>query len=121
MAPMDDPQLTVLVIVDSPKGVQYGSTTAAPVAQEFFENALPYLGIAPNYTDAEERELKESFVYVPDVTGEKYENAVGVLKDNKLKYKAVPESGIKNFKVVDQYPKAGQKVKKGTRVYLYRE
>ena len=121
MAPMENPQLTVLVIVDSPKGVQYGSTTAAPIAQEFFENALPYLGITPNYTDAEEKELKESFVYVPNVTGKKYEKAVGILTENKLKYKAVPENGGKNFKVVDQYPKAGQKVKKGTKVYLYRE
>ena len=121
MAPMDDPQLTVLVIVDSPKGVQYGSTTAAPIAQEFFENALPYLGIAPNYTKEEEKELKGTFVYVPDVTGKKYEKATEILAEDGLKYKAVPENGTKNFKVVDQYPKAGEKVKKGTKVYLYRE
>ncbi len=44
MAPMEDPQLVVLVVVDSPSGVQFGSATAAPIAREFLENALPYLG-----------------------------------------------------------------------------
>ena len=38
-----------------------------------------------------------------------------------LDYKAVPADGEKNFEVVDQYPKAGEKVKKGGKVYLYRE
>ena len=44
MAPMEDPQLVVLVVVDSPSGVQFGGATAAPIAREFLENALPYLG-----------------------------------------------------------------------------
>ena len=30
MAPMDDPKVAVLVIADNPKGVKYGSVTAAP-------------------------------------------------------------------------------------------
>ena len=121
IAPMDDPQLTVLVVVDSPRGVQFGSATAAPIAKEFLENALPYLGIAPQYTDDEAEELKASYVYVPDVTGKSYSNAIGILGKHNLKYKAVPEQGKDDFKVVDQYPKAGEKVKKGSKVYLYRE
>lgn len=121
MAPMDDPEITVLVIVDSPKGVQFGSTTAAPIAREFFQNALPYLGVTPNYTEEEEAEMKSSYVYVPDVTGESFEEAIGILGKKELDYKAVPAEGEKNFKVVDQYPKAGEKVKKGGKVYLYRE
>lgn len=121
MAPMEDPKLTVLVIVDSPKGVQFGSATAAPIAREFFENALPYLGISPDYTEEEEKAMKSSYVYVPDVTGKSYSDAIGILGKHNLDYKAVPAEGKKNFKVVDQYPKAGEKVKKGAKVYLYRE
>ena len=120
MAPMDDPQLTVLVIVDSPKGVQYGSSTAAPIAKEFFENALPYLGINPNYTKEEEKEMKSEYAYVPKVTGKKCSTAIDLLEEQGLEYEIVPE-GSKNFKVVDQYPKAGKKIKKGGTVYLYRE
>ena len=121
LAPMEDPELTILVIVDSPKGVQFGSTTAAPIAKEFFQNALPYLGITPTYTEEEEAEMKSSYVYVPDVTGKSFDDAIGILGKKDLDYKAVPADGEKNFEVVDQYPKAGEKVKKGGKVYLYRE
>ena len=42
-APADDPQVLVLVIINDPKGIYYGGTVAAPIAQEIFENILPYL------------------------------------------------------------------------------
>ncbi|MFR8853567.1 MAG: peptidoglycan D,D-transpeptidase FtsI family protein [Oscillospiraceae bacterium] len=34
MAPMDDPKIAILVVVDSPKGSYYGSLTAGPYSQE---------------------------------------------------------------------------------------
>lgn len=122
MAPMDDPQLVVLVVVDSPKGVQFGSATAAPIAKEFLENALPYLGVTPQYTKEEEKELKSEYVYVPDVTGKSCSDAIGILGSSGLKYTISPKTtSQKDFTVVDQYPKAGKKIKKGGEVYLYRE
>ena len=42
-APADDPEVLVLVIIRNPKGIYYGGTIAAPIAQEIFENILPYL------------------------------------------------------------------------------
>lgn len=42
-APVDDPQVLVLVIIRNPSGIYYGGTIAAPVAKEIFENILPYL------------------------------------------------------------------------------
>ena len=42
-APADNPQVMVLVIINNPQGIYYGGTIAAPVAQEIFENILPYL------------------------------------------------------------------------------
>lgn len=42
-APADNPQVLVLVIINNPQGVYYGGTIAAPIAQEIFENILPYL------------------------------------------------------------------------------
>jgi stage V sporulation protein D (sporulation-specific penicillin-binding protein) len=38
--PADDPQYLVLVIVDEPQGAYYGSTVAAPVAKEIFEDII---------------------------------------------------------------------------------
>jgi len=49
VAPIDDPQLVVLIAVDEPKaGLSYGSIVAAPYVKAFFEEALPYLNILPN-------------------------------------------------------------------------
>ena len=42
-APAEDPEVLVLVIIRNPKGIYYGGTIAAPIAQEIFENILPYL------------------------------------------------------------------------------
>ncbi len=42
-APTDEPEVLVLVIINNPQGVYYGGTIAAPIAQEIFENILPYL------------------------------------------------------------------------------
>lgn len=42
-APASDPKVLVLVIIHDPQGVYYGGTIAAPIAQEIFENILPYL------------------------------------------------------------------------------
>ena len=58
-APADNPQVLVLVIINNPQGIYYGGTIAAPVAQEIFENILPYLGIELRYTQEEIDEMKE--------------------------------------------------------------
>ncbi len=44
-APVDDPQVIAMCIIDEPQGIYYGGTIAAPVIKEVFENILPYLGI----------------------------------------------------------------------------
>ena len=49
MAPMDDPQVAVLVIVDSPKGVHYGNLTAGPGVKSILTNTLKYLKVEPIY------------------------------------------------------------------------
>ncbi len=48
MAPIDDPQLVVAVVVDSPVYGHYGGEAAAPAFAEVMEQALHQLGIAPN-------------------------------------------------------------------------
>lgn len=57
-APADDPKVLVLVIINNPSGIYYGGTIAAPVAQEIFDNILPYLGIELRYTQEELEELQ---------------------------------------------------------------
>lgn len=42
-APAENPEMLVLVIINNPQGTYYGGTIAAPIAQEIFENILPYM------------------------------------------------------------------------------
>jgi cell division protein FtsI (penicillin-binding protein 3) len=45
--PADNPQLTILVIIDDPKTDQWGGTVAAPVFQRIAAQAVRHLGIPP--------------------------------------------------------------------------
>ncbi len=119
MAPMDDPQVAVLVIVDNPKGVKFGSQTAAPGAKLILEDTLRYLEVTPKFTKAEKKALNEEQVTVPDLTGEGLEEAIGILGGRSLKYKAFGKRKNRDFSIQDQYPKAGEKVNKGGTIYLY--
>lgn len=46
--PADRPRLVILVVVDEPKGAQYGGTIAAPAFREIAESTLRYLGVPPS-------------------------------------------------------------------------
>ena len=49
-------------------------------------------------------------------------DAIKTVEYNNLKYTVMPEDlDGQSFVVVDQYPKAGAKVDKGTVVYIYSE
>lgn len=121
MAPMDDPQVAILVIVDNPKGVKYGSTTAAPGAKMILEDTLRYLDLQPKYTEEEKEEMGDNEVTVPDVVGEGLDEAIGILGGEGLEYEVSAGTLDNDFIVQDQYPKAGSKIEKGGTVYLYRE
>jgi cell division protein FtsI (penicillin-binding protein 3) len=47
IVPAEDPRIVVLVVVDSPKGVTWGGTVAAPVFKNVAEQVLRYLGVPP--------------------------------------------------------------------------
>ncbi len=114
LAPMEDPKVAVLVIVDSPKGEKYGSVTAAPCGQRIYKNILPYLGIQSEDKGAGKKKVK-----VPDIVGENYSDALGMIKGKGLEYKVKSGNEKKDFEVTDQYPKAGTEIEKGSTVYIY--
>ena len=122
MAPMDDPKVSILVVVDSPKGSYYGSIVAAPIAKSILSDVLRYMNITPEYTDAEKAAIEGNYTVVPDVVGKEFSEAAVILGGKDLKYSR-PKSARDddNFTVVDQYPKAGTKVKKNSVVYVYKE
>lgn len=53
-APADNPQIIGVCIINNPQGIYYGGTIAAPVIRDIYANVLPYLGIEPSPTPAED-------------------------------------------------------------------
>jgi stage V sporulation protein D (sporulation-specific penicillin-binding protein) len=122
IAPMDNPRVTVLVVMDSPKGIQFGSVAASPAVKEILENTLRYLNVQPSYTQEEEDKINSGQVTVPSVVGLNFSDVIGMLASENLEYLVSPAlTNNEDFIVIDQYPKAGEKIPKQGIVYLYRE
>lgn len=76
VAPMDDPQIAILVLLDTPSeetGVYIsGGRMGAPTVGKMMADILPYMGIEAQYTEEELRTLDRS---VPDFVGMTIEEA----------------------------------------------
>jgi cell division protein FtsI/penicillin-binding protein 2 len=46
-APVEAPQVTVLVVIDEPRGQIYGGAVAAPVFRKIAQATLNYLNVPP--------------------------------------------------------------------------
>ena len=112
-APADNPEIMMLVIVDTPRGgAIYGSTVCAPVVSEVFEEALPYLGYYPEYT---EEQLARALVATPNVSGETYQVAKSRLSEKGLEAKVIGRGDT----ILSQYPSSGANLPRGSKVLLY--
>ena len=118
MAPMDDPKVAILVVVDSPKGSYYGSLVACPIAKSILTDTLRYMNVEPQYTDEEKAMMESKYTTVPNIVGHEYSEAAGILAGKNLNCKS-PEGAGENYIVSAQYPAAGTKVKVGSDVYAY--
>lgn len=115
LAPIDDPEIAVFVMLDEPSGANYyGGLISAPVGSKVMADILPYLGYEPQYT---EDELSKISVSVPDVTGEEIAPAKAKIDSIGLTYKVVGSGE----KVIKQLPQAGNTVYNGGTVILYTE
>lgn len=59
-APVEDPRVTILIIIDDPAGTYYGGQIAAPIAGEIFEQVLRYLSIKPSVNQFSDKKNKEA-------------------------------------------------------------
>ncbi len=115
-APVNDPKIAVLVLLDEPGVVGYGSVMAAPVVGGIMADALPYIGIDPQYT---KEELEHMDINVPHVTGEELDIAKEQLESKGLQYNVVGAVDAEGGKVVKQMPAGGTKVPGGSLIVLY--
>ena len=115
IAPIEQPEIAVLVMLDEPKGDKYyGGLISGPVCSRILTDILPYMGYEPKYT---EEELKKLSVEVPNVVSTSVSDAKRSILSAELTYEAVGNGET----VVKQVPAAGSKVSKGGMVILYTE
>ncbi len=115
VAPIDDPEIAVLVMLDEPKGDKYyGGIISAPTNAKIMTDVLPYLGYEASYS---EEEISKLTVSVPEVTNITVEEAKSKLGSSKLEYEIVGTGD----KVVRQLPESGNQVLSGGLVILYTE
>jgi len=110
-APVEDPEVAVLVIVDEAQvKPDYGGTTAAPFAAQILSEILPLLGIQK--TDGSAQRVQ---VVMPDVTGMNVADAKAILRETGID--AITDGTVQT--VTGQLPPAGAKVTEGFCAMLY--
>ncbi|PCJ61220.1 MAG: hypothetical protein COA79_06475 [Planctomycetota bacterium] len=58
IAPINNPKIVVLVVLDDPLGKGYGGTVAAPAVKLIIENSLQYLNVPPDKIILSENEIE---------------------------------------------------------------
>ncbi|MGN6710002.1 penicillin-binding transpeptidase domain-containing protein [Anaerocolumna jejuensis] len=117
-APADNPQIIGIVLIDEPVGIYYGGTIAAPVIAEVYEDALPYLGIQPTYTEEEIKKNNIGTMRMPDLAGMSKAEVKKLLKD--YTFKEVYYDG-EGDKVKNQFPLSGEEINNNSNLILYME
>lgn len=113
VAPIDDPQIVLYLAMDNPKKcVQYGGTTAAPIARKIFMDVLPALGIK-KVTQQREKAYVWTDVKTYDV-----ENYIGKqkseVKNENYGFEFLGEGDY----VIDQLPRVGEQIEAGQKVKI---
>ncbi|MCL2201519.1 MAG: PASTA domain-containing protein, partial [Oscillospiraceae bacterium] len=116
-APVEDPEIVILVILEAPCRATGLSATgggmAAPVVGSMLADILPIsLGITPQYT---EEQLQDLSVYVPRVAERPLFEATNALRNLRLDHEVIGSGE----RVIAQLPQPNARVSSGTTVRLF--
>ena len=116
VAPADDPQIVILVLLDTPSndcGVYIsGGQMAAPTVGKMMADILPYMGVEPEYTDTEKTYMDKT---VPNVTGLTVEQAKAALQEVGLNARVLGDGD----KITQQLPGGSTVVASGSTILIY--
>lgn len=120
-APVDDPKIAVLVVIDEPRVANVGGgTAAAPIFKQIVSQSLQYMGV-PKAGSKDEGEKKTSKAFkpfnAPQLTGKTRKDAQNMLLQQGVAYETVGKGST----VVRQYPSPSALMTPGQRIYLLTE
>ncbi len=112
-APADDPQIAVLVFLDTPSnesGIYIsGGQMAAPVVGRMMADILPYMGVEAEYDE------QRGDTVMPLVIDMPLDKAVGAIHDAGLTYRTIGQGDV----VTDQLPLSGTMIASDSQIILY--
>jgi len=134
-APVDEPKIVVLVVIDEPQGANYGGVVAAPVFRGVVEKVLPYLQVFPKGTmivknEPELSNRKETPRGTPVIDGVRVGKGAekGVMPDliglsmrsalSRIEGRGLIIRVSGNGRLVEQVPRPGAVIDKGEICYL---
>lgn len=116
VAPADDPQIALLVLLDNPSsesGIYIsGGQMAAPVVGKMMADILPALGVEPQYTDSELTAMDRA---VPNLEGLGLDEARARLAESGLSCRVIGSGSA----VSGQLPAANTVIASGSEIIVY--
>lgn len=119
-APVDDPQIIVLVLIDEPINPELGGGSAAgPVVKKIMNQALQHMGVPKQLGDqaASPAVQAANVLKVPDLDGMPVQEAKDLLKSKGISYATLGNGS----KVISQFPKPGSQIKSSQHMYILTE
>lgn len=114
IAPSDNPEIAMLIIMDEPNQDLGGGALCAPIAAEVVEQAMGELNVEPSYNEEESKKLS---IKTPNVNGKSIAQAKSTLENAGLKVRVVGSGKT----VVDQNPSSASSIPHKGIVVLYTE
>ena len=113
VAPVDDPKIAVMVMLDEPNSFSYyGNAIAAPVGRDIINDTLQYLGVEPQYS-ADENVVSE--ISVPSIAGMSLENAKTAVVEAGFDFRIIGDGE----RVEKQVPSANSMAVDGSIIVMY--
>lgn len=116
ISPVEDTKVVVLLtLYKPPKDNHNGGTLAGPIVSQMLTEILPYLGIPSNEDVTDD----DNLITIPEIRNKTITEAEKILKNAGFTTKITTSNDKNSTIVVDQVPKPGIALSKGSIVMLY--
>ncbi len=99
-APVSNPQVVIIVVIDEPAGAYHGGDVAAPVFREIAEQILPGMGVMPDVEIKSVPQLIAQVTENPEAAAKAREEQAKVAQERKATMPIVASNGSRGGEVV---------------------
>ena len=99
-APVSNPQVVIIVVIDEPAGAYHGGDVAAPIFREVAEQILPGLGVMPDIETKSAPQLVAQVNETPEQAAKRREEQERVEQERKATMPTVDSNGGRGGEVV---------------------